>query len=55
MLRIRTTPANDDSDTDQLVQVVRACGHTAHVGTCAQCQRAQLAKWEAQLADVIDR
>jgi hypothetical protein len=30
----------------------KACGHTAHVGTCAACQRAQLAKWQAQLAQV---
>jgi hypothetical protein len=25
------------------------CGHTRHVGTCAYCQRAQLARWHAQL------
>ena len=30
----------------------KACGHTAHVGTCPACQRAQLAKWRAQLAQV---
>ena len=36
----------------QLGQGAKACGHTAHVGTCAACQRAQLAKWRAQLAQV---
>ena len=30
----------------------KACGHIAHVGTCSVCQRAQLAKWRAQLAQV---
>jgi hypothetical protein len=25
------------------------CGHTRHVGTCPHCQRAQLARWRAQL------
>jgi hypothetical protein len=27
------------------------CGHTRHVGTCAACQRLQLARWRAQLAE----
>lgn len=27
----------------------RGCGHTRHVGTCGACQRAQLARWHAQL------
>jgi hypothetical protein len=27
----------------------RAFGHARHVGTCAACQRAQLARWRAQL------
>jgi hypothetical protein len=31
---------------------VRSCGHLRHVGTCAACQRAQLARWRAQLSDV---
>jgi hypothetical protein len=26
-----------------------ACGHRTHVGTCAACQRRQMAKWAAQL------
>jgi hypothetical protein len=26
-----------------------ACGHRTHVGTCAECQRRQIAKWAAQL------
>jgi hypothetical protein len=25
------------------------CGHRTHVGTCAVCQRRQMAKWAAQL------
>jgi hypothetical protein len=35
-----------------LGQAAKACGHTAHVGTCSACQRAQLAKWRDQLAQV---
>ena len=30
------------------------CGHTRHVGTCPTCQRAQLARWRAQLAHAND-
>jgi hypothetical protein len=26
-----------------------SCGHRTHVGTCAECQRRQIAKWGAQL------
>lgn len=29
----------------------KPCGHSVHVGTCAMCQRAQLARWRAQLAE----
>jgi hypothetical protein len=28
----------------------KVCGHVRHVGTCADCQRAQLTRWGAQLA-----
>jgi hypothetical protein len=28
------------------------CGHGTHVGTCAACQRRQMAKWAAQLQQV---
>jgi hypothetical protein len=36
---------------DQIgVRVTKQCGHEGHVGTCAVCQRMQLAKWQAQLA-----
>ena len=28
----------------------KSCGHARHVGTCAECQRAQLARWSVQLA-----
>jgi hypothetical protein len=30
----------------------KPCGHTRHVGTCAECQRAQLSRWSVQLAQV---
>lgn len=30
----------------------KTCGHHRHVGTCPCCQRAQLARWNAQLAQV---
>jgi hypothetical protein len=26
-----------------------SCGHAKHVGSCPTCQRAQLARWRAQL------
>jgi hypothetical protein len=28
-----------------------SCGHVRHVGACPSCQRAQLARWDAQLAE----
>lgn len=31
------------------------CGHTRHVGTCPECQRAQLARWRSQLAEATER
>lgn len=31
-----------------------ACGHTRHVGTCPECQRAQLARWRTQLIAASD-
>ncbi|HZU40658.1 MAG TPA: hypothetical protein VE992_06385 [Solirubrobacteraceae bacterium] len=31
----------------------KPCGHSRHVGTCPCCQRAQLARWSAQLAQVV--
>ncbi len=30
----------------------KACGHPGHVGTCSSCQRAQLDRWNLQLAQV---
>jgi hypothetical protein len=30
----------------------KTCGHEVHSGSCPQCQRAQLARWAQQLADV---
>jgi len=32
----------------------KACGHVRHVGICAVCQRAQLARWSAQAADALE-
>jgi len=51
MLRTQVAPASAASARVQL-QVAKACGHSAHVGTCSACQRAQLAKWQAQLRAV---
>jgi len=31
---------------------LKPCGHPRHVGTCAVCQRVQLARWREQLAQV---
>jgi hypothetical protein len=52
MLRTQASPASAASARVQLGQSKKACGHVAHVGTCSACQRAQLAKWQAQLAAV---
>jgi hypothetical protein len=52
MLRTPTRSASTASVRIQLGQAGKACGHVAHVGTCSACQRAQLAKWQAQLAAV---
>jgi hypothetical protein len=30
----------------------KRCGHVRHCGYCPDCQRVQLAKWNAQLAEV---
>lgn len=51
MLRI-PDPAPADAIRVELDESAKACGHTAHVGTCPACQRAQLAKWREQLAQV---
>jgi hypothetical protein len=32
-----------------------SCGHPTHVGTCAECQRRQMAKWAAQLEEATER
>ena len=52
MLRTQVSPAGAPVARVQLGQAKKACGHVAHVGTCSECQRAQLAKWQAQLAAV---
>ncbi len=31
-----------------------ACGHIRHVGTCPECQRAQLARWRGQLVEATE-
>jgi hypothetical protein len=35
-----------------IAATAKTCGHARHVGTCGSCQRAQLAKWQGQLAQV---
>ena len=52
MLRSPLRAAGASTVRAQLGQSVKACGHATHVGTCPACQRAQLAKWQAQLAQV---
>jgi hypothetical protein len=52
MLRTQAPVATAPAVRGALGQSAKACGHTAHVGTCSACQRAQLAKWRAQLAQV---
>ena len=52
MLRTQAPAASAAPVHGQLGDAAKACGHAAHVGTCAACQRAQLAKWRAQLAQV---
>jgi hypothetical protein len=52
MLHTQASPASAASARVHLGQAAKACGHAAHVGTCSACQRAQLAKWQAQLAAV---
>jgi hypothetical protein len=32
-----------------------SCAHVRHVGACPSCQRAQLARWDAQLAEASRR
>jgi hypothetical protein len=46
-------PVSSESGSKRpsLAYVAKACGHDRHVGTCSACQRAQLARWQAQLAD----
>lgn len=52
MLSTQTSSTGTKPVRVQLGQAAKPCGHTSHVGTCAACQRAQLAKWRDQLAQV---
>jgi hypothetical protein len=52
MLRTKAISTTATPARGQIMQVSKACGHTTHVGTCSACQRAQLAKWREQLAQV---
>jgi hypothetical protein len=52
MLRTFTSAARGTAARVKLGQAAKPCGHIAHVGTCSVCQRTQLAKWRAQLAQV---
>ena len=46
----RNTTSHDDLVGSTTAGAGRSCQHSTHVGTCAACQRAQLARWEAQLS-----
>jgi len=52
MLRTKVSSTSLSPARVHIGQVSKACGHTTHVGTCSACQRAQLAKWREQLAQV---
>jgi hypothetical protein len=51
ILRQRTRTASPDGGASNIHKggKTKPCGHRAHVGTCAACQRVQLARWRAQL------
>jgi len=40
----------DRSSQSHRPAAAKACGHPRHVGTCSCCQRAQLERWNLQLA-----
>jgi hypothetical protein len=46
-----SVPATSTSPTAHRGNLYKRCNHPVHVGTCPQCQRAQLARWAEQLAD----
>jgi hypothetical protein len=52
MLRTKAPSTSANPARGHIGQAAKACGHTTHVGTCSACQRAQLAKWREQLAQV---
>jgi hypothetical protein len=49
-LTARTLPSHRDHGS--VLAQNRSCGHARHVGGCPECQRMQLARWNAQLAEV---
>ena len=46
----RTTGSVSDRVGSPTSSAGNWCHHRGHVGTCAACQRAQLARWRVQLA-----
>jgi hypothetical protein len=46
---VRTLPSAHEPHRDM------PCRHRVHLGTCPQCQRAQLARWAEQLADAAPK
>lgn len=52
MEQILTPRFATNSRTELAVNTRKRCGHTRHCGFCPDCQRAQLAKWNAQLTQV---
>jgi hypothetical protein len=52
--RARSKPRSQSANVSRAgtytVPIVAGCGHTAHVGTCPACQRAQRQRQAAHLA-----
>jgi hypothetical protein len=48
----KATVAVPQAETTVPLFTLKSCGHDRHVGPCPACQRAQLARWNSQLAAV---
>jgi hypothetical protein len=46
------TSSRERQATVSSLRAPKSCGHDRHSGTCPACQRAQLARWNSQLAAV---
>jgi hypothetical protein len=47
-MRLHTRTSGASTGSHGLL-TAKSCGHHRHVGSCPACQRAQLARWRAQL------